>query len=113
MVKEYKPFVRETLADVLPLVRQRFNEEACEITRLALKNPYLQQGSSSGAVGYKDGQPVAFQIEMPRDVYLGTERLHGLIGGMTCKAEKGTFIVLSALNLTATLKTPASVGLIK
>ena len=89
MIKEYKPFVQETLGDALSLVRERFPESAVDIVRQALQNPCLKDGGSSGAIGYKNGVPVAFQMEMPRLLYCGQIKMNGLVGGMTCKTLKG------------------------
>lgn len=44
MIKEYKPFVQETLCDALALVSEQFPKNALDITRQALRNPYLKSG---------------------------------------------------------------------
>lgn len=49
-------------------------------------------GGSSGAIGYKNGEPVAFQMQMPRLLYCYQEQLKGLVGGMTCKALTGCLL---------------------
>ncbi len=89
MTKEFKTFTRATLDDALTLVRERFPAHAQEIARQALENPSLSDGMGSGAIGYRDGRPVALQLGMPRKVYLGQDQILGLVGGMTCKALKG------------------------
>ena len=89
MTKEFKPFTRDTLEDALTLVRERFPEHAQEILRQALENPSLPDGTGTGAIGYRDGRPVALQLGMPRKIFLGREHILGLAGGMTCKTLKG------------------------
>ena len=89
MTTEYKPFTQATLDDALALVRERFPEHAQEMTRQALRNPYLKPGMGSGTIGYRDGRPVALHLGMPRKVSCGQEQIEGLIGGTTCKARKG------------------------
>ena len=89
MLKEYKPLTWETLEDALTLVRARFPASAVDIVRRALCNPSLKNGDSIGMIGYRDGRPVALQMEMLRWLHFAGRRILGVIGGMTCKAVRG------------------------
>lgn len=87
---EYRSFTNDTLADVLPLVRRRFGEDACLLTQHILHNPLIEAGGgSAGDIAYRDGRPVCFMATMVRRAYLGHEAVLCSVGGLLCKAERG------------------------
>ena len=88
MIKEYKPFTEETLADALKVVGERFAPPAIEMTKRILRNPLRKVCADAGTIGYRDGRPVAFQAAMLRRLYFGRKPILGVVGGMTCKVKK-------------------------
>jgi len=89
MTKTIKPFCEETLDDALDLVEARFGRGACAQARKILRNPLRKLCADAGAIGYRDGRPVCFQSAMLRRCYFGKKELLAVVGGMTCKVEKG------------------------
>lgn len=81
---EVKPLTDETLSDAEQVIRHRFDASAISVLQKALKNPFRKNIETVGFVGYEDGEPVAFEAQMMRNVYLGRKQIIGRIGGLSC-----------------------------
>ena len=89
MKKSYKSFMLDTRGDAFELIRDRFGESGCGVAEKVLQNPAHKGGVPCGCIGYKDDRPVCMQAEMLRTMYVGTEKMNGLVGGLTCKVKQG------------------------
>ena len=89
MIKTCRAFAEDTLQDALELVEARFGIGACAQVRTILRNPLRVKCRDAGAIGYRDGRPVCFQAAMLRRCHLRKKEILSIVGGMTCKVEKG------------------------
>ena len=86
--KEIKRFDESTLDDAMSVVREAFSEKSCAITKKILRNPIRKICPDSGSIGYRNGQPVAFQAAMLRRLYLRDQEIFAIVGGQTSKLKK-------------------------
>lgn len=81
---ETKPLTEEAIADVKPIVRERFGDAALGLFDKIMRNPLRRECLEAGDIIYENGQAICFQAAILREVYYGGEHARGIVGGMTC-----------------------------
>ncbi len=81
-MEDIRFFNEETLDDVLDVVRDRFDESACQQVRKLLNNPLRRICPETGDVAYEDGRPVVFQAAVPRRGFVGAKQFLGIASAL-------------------------------
>lgn len=89
MQRDFKPLCEDTKDDAATLICDRFDESALSVFNKFLAAPARVGNAPIGCVGYKNGVAVCMQAEMPRRMYMGRAEIRGLVGGLTCKVQRG------------------------
>lgn len=84
---EVKPLTEATREDAKQVIRDRFDESACELLDMEMRNPLRSRCAEAGDIAYDDGRPVCFQACILRRLYLGSEEVVGKVSGLTCVRE--------------------------
>lgn len=105
MQKDFKPLCEATKNDAVNLIRQRFGESALSILDKFMAAPARSYNAPAGYIGYRDGNAVCLQAEMPRRLFMSAKECLGVVGGMTCKVLKGCpfSVLIETMDLAANI----------